>query len=106
MKNDKELATSSEKMETISCAEYETMQTQIQWLMKQLRLFRQKLLNETEVYANQTAKGDDGSVVVAAHKRYRKHEYTLDELSENDCGEDLQKSELYPRQFCHTRGCA
>ena len=34
-------------------------------------------------YADQTAKEDANSVAVAAHKRHRKHEYTLDELPEN-----------------------
>ena len=47
--------------------------------MEQLSL----LFNEAEVYADQTAKEDDSSVAVAAHKRHRKHEYTLDELPEN-----------------------
>lgn len=47
--------------------------------MEQLSL----LFNEAEVYADQTAKEDDSSVVVAAHKRHTKHEYTLDELPEN-----------------------
>lgn len=41
------------------------------------------LFNEAEVYADQTAKEDDSSVAVAAHKRHRRHEYTLDELPEN-----------------------
>lgn len=41
------------------------------------------LFNETEVYADQAAKEDDSSVTVAAHKRHKKHEYTLDELPEN-----------------------
>ena len=47
--------------------------------MEQLSL----LFNEAEVYADQTAKEDDSSVAVAAHKRHKKHEYTLDELPEN-----------------------
>ena len=89
-------------MVTISRAEYENMQAQIQWLMEQLRLSRQKqfgassertsedameqlslLFNEAEVYADQGGKEEDGSVAVAAHKRHKKHEYTLDELPEN-----------------------
>ena len=91
-----------EEMVTISRAEYENMQAQIQWLMEQLRLSRQKrfgassertsedameqlslLFNEAEVYADQATKEADNSVVVAAHKRHKKHEYTLDELPEN-----------------------
>ena len=47
--------------------------------MEQLSL----LFNEAEVYADQEAKEEDGSVAVAAHKRHKKHEYTLDELPEN-----------------------
>ena len=47
--------------------------------MEQLSL----LFNEAEVYADQAAKEDDSSVAVAAHKRHKKHEYTLDELPEN-----------------------
>ena len=102
MKNDSKQTTSSEEMVTISRTEYENMQAQIQWLMEQLRLSRQKrfgassehtseeameqlslLFNEAEVYADQAAKEDDSSVVVAAHKRHKKHEYTLDEMPEN-----------------------
>ena len=102
MKNEKKQLTNAEEMVTISRAEYENMQAQIQWLMEQLRLSRQKrfgasseqtsedameqlslLFNEAEVYADQTTKEDDSSVAVAAHKRHRKHEYTLDELPEN-----------------------
>ena len=94
---------------TIPRAEYEQMQGQISVLEKQvellteaLRLSRQKrfgsssertsedameqlslLFNEAEVYADQVAKEDNGSVTVAAHKRHKKHEYTLDHLPEN-----------------------
>lgn len=69
-----------EEMVTISRTEYENMQAQLQWLMEQLRLSRQKqfgvssertsedameqlslLFNEAEVYADQAAKEDDGS---------------------------------------------
>ena len=41
------------------------------------------LFNEAEVYADKAAEADDGSVAVAAHKRHKKHEYTLDHLPEN-----------------------
>ena len=47
--------------------------------MEQLSL----LFNEVEVYADQAVKEDDSSVTVAAHKRHKKHEYTLDHLPEN-----------------------
>ena len=42
MRNDKEQTMSGEEMVTISRAEYENIQGQIQWLMEQLRLSRQK----------------------------------------------------------------
>ena len=112
MRNDKEKVTGSEEMVTISRAEYEEFQgqkerisaleQQIALLTEAIRLSRQKrfgasserssedtmeqlslLFNEAEVYADQTAKEDDNRVTVAAHKRHRKHEYTLDELPEN-----------------------
>ena len=42
------------------------------------------LFNEVEVYADQAVRETaDDSVVVAAHKRHKKHGYTLDELPEN-----------------------
>ncbi len=111
MRNDKEKVTGSEEMVTISRAEYEEFQgqrerisaleQQIALLTEAIRLSRQKrfgasserssedtmeqlslLFNEAEVYADQTAKEDDNRVTVAAHKRHRKHEYTLDELPE------------------------
>ncbi len=97
---------------TISRAEYEELQgqkerisaleQQVALLTEALRLSRQKrfgassertsedameqlslLFNEAEVYADQAVEGDDGSVAVVAHKRHKKHEYTLDELPEN-----------------------
>jgi len=102
MKNDVKQVNSAEETVTISRAEYESMQAQIQWLMEQLRLSRQKrfgasseqtsedsmeqlslLFNEAEVYADQGARETEDSVVVAAHKRHKKHEYTLDELPED-----------------------
>ena len=78
------------------------LEQQVELLTEAIRLARQKrfgassehtsedameqlslLFNEAEVYADQTAKEDDNSVAVAAHKRHKKHEYTLDELPEN-----------------------
>ena len=41
------------------------------------------LFNEAEVYADKAADVDGGSVAVAAHKRRKKHEYTLDHLPED-----------------------
>ena len=103
--------TRNAEMVTIPRTEYEQFQTQIarisslekqiELLTEALRLSRQKrfgasserssesameqlslLFNEAEVYADQAAKEDD-SVTVAAHKRHKKHEYTLDHLPEN-----------------------
>ena len=94
---------------TVSRAEYEQMRGQIfvlekqaEFLMKQLRLSQQKrfgassektdddgfeqlslLFNEAEACVDQAEAEEDGSVSVAAHKRRRKHEYTLDHLPEN-----------------------
>ena len=112
MKKDDNIAASNAGSVTIPRAEYEQYQAQgerisalekqIEFLTEALRLSRQKrfgasserssedameqlslLFNEAEVYADQAAKEDDGSVVVAAHKRHKKHEYTLDHLPEN-----------------------
>ena len=97
---------------TIPCAEYELLQAQskrisalekeVELLTEALRLSRHKrfgaaseraseevmdqlslLFNEAEVYADQAVEEDDGSVAVAAHKRHKKHEYTLNHLPEN-----------------------
>ena len=102
MKKHEKQIKSTEETVTIPRAEYENMQAQIQWLMEQLRLSRQKrfgmtsehtsedvmeqlslLFNEAEVYADQGAQEDDSRVVVASHKRHKKHEYTLGELPED-----------------------
>ncbi len=100
---------SAEEMVTISRAEYEAqkeriakLEHQVELLTEAIRLARQKrfgasseqtledgmeqlslLFNEAEVYADQEAKDAEDSVVVAAHKRHKKHEYTLDELPED-----------------------
>ena len=104
--------TRSAETVTISRAEYELFQAQserisalekqVELLTEALRLSRQKrfdassertseenmeqlslLFNEAEVYADKTEEAEDGSVAVAAHKRHKKHEYTLDHLPEN-----------------------
>ena len=78
------------------------LEKQVELLTETLRLSRQKrfgassertsedameqlslLFNEAEVYVGQGAKEDVGSVAVAAHKRHKKHEYTMDHLPEN-----------------------
>ena len=97
---------------TIPCAECELLQAQserisalekqVELLTQALRLSRHKrfgasseraseevmdqlslLFNEAEVYADKAADVDGGSVAVAAHKRRKKHEYTLDHLPED-----------------------
>ena len=102
MKKHEKQIKSTEETVTIPRAEYENMQAQIQWLMEQLRLSRQKrfgmtsehtsedvmeqlslLFNEAVVYADKGVQEDDSIVVVASHKRHKKHEYTLDELPED-----------------------
>ncbi len=95
---------------TISRAEYERLQAQskrvselesrVDLLMEALRLARHKqfgassekseeplmeqlsfLFNEAEVFAEEKAE-EEAVTVVAAHKRHRKHEYTLDQIPE------------------------
>ena len=95
---------------TISRAEYEEFQAQrkkiselesrVDMLMEALRLARHKqfgasseksedtlveqlsfLFNEAEVFAETKAE-EDSAVVVAAHKRHKKHEYALDTIPE------------------------
>ena len=101
---------SNVEMVTISRAEYENLQAQskrvselesrVDLLMEALRLARHKrfgasseksedslveqlsfLFNEAEVFA--AAKDEEDATVVAAHKRHKKHEYTLDVIPED-----------------------
>lgn len=96
---------------TISREEYEKFQAQserisklekqVEVLMEALRLARHKqfgassekseeplmeqlsfLFNEAEVYADAKVKEEAEAVVVAAHKRHKKHEYALDTIPE------------------------
>ena len=112
MESKKEQRTSGEEMVTISRAEYEeyqgqnerisALEQQVELLTEAIRLSRQKrfgtssehtseeamdqlslLFNEAEVCGDQAAKEENDSVAVAAHKRHKTHEYTLDELPEN-----------------------
>ena len=107
-KND--FQTSNAEMVTISRAEYEKLQAQskrvselenrVDVLMEALRLARHKqfgasseksddtlmeqlsfLFDEAEVYSA-ADKEDENVTVVAAHKRHKKHEYTLDSIPE------------------------
>ena len=107
-KND--FQTSNAEMVTISRAEYEKLQAQskrvselesrVDVLMEALRLARHKqfgasseksndtlmeqlsfLFNEAEVFSA-ADKEEENATVVAAHKRHKKHEYTLDNIPE------------------------
>ena len=103
--------TSNAEMVTISRAEYEKLQAQskrvselesrVDVLMEALRLARHKqfgtssekseetlmeqlsfLFNEAEVFSAADKEEAENVTVVAAHKRHKKHEYTLDNIPE------------------------
>ena len=111
MKSTKEMQTSNAEMVTISRAEYEEFQAQrkkiselesrVDLLMEALRLARHKqfgasseksedalmeqlsfLFNEAEVFSAGEKEEAENVTVVAAHKRHKKHEYTLDNIPE------------------------
>ena len=120
MKKTNIIGTSTGETVTISRAEYEKLQAQseriselenrVELLMEALRLARHKqfgasseksddavveqlsfLFNEVEVYADTEEKAEDEAVtVVAAHKRHRKHEYTLDNIPEGTPTEQVE----------------
>ena len=104
--------TSNAEMVTISRAEYEKLQAQskriselesrVDVLMEALRLARHKqfgtssekcedalmeqlsfLFNEAEVFSAAEKEAETDATVVAAHKRHKKHEYTLDNIPED-----------------------
>ena len=104
--------TSNAEMVTISRAEYEEFQAQskriselesrVDVLMEALRLARHKqfgasseksedslveqlsfLFNEAEVFSAADKEEAENVTVVAAHKRHKKHEYTLDSIPED-----------------------
>ena len=108
MKKTDNFQTSNGEMVTISRAEYEKLQAQskriselesrVDLLMEALRLARHKqfgasseksedtlmeqlsfLFNEAEVFSA-AQKEEENVTVVAAHKRHKKHEYTLDNI--------------------------
>lgn len=107
MKKTDMIETSNTETVTISRAEYESqkehiaeLEQQVAVLMEALRLVRHKqfgasseksgkevegqlslLFNEAEVAADEKAE-DESVTVVAAHKRHKKHEYTLDTIPE------------------------
>ena len=110
MKNINSLQTGSPETVTISKAEYEKLQAQskrvseleshVEMLMEALRLARHKrfgasseksedtlceqlsfLFNEAEVFAE--ADDKEAVTAVAAHKRHKRHEYTLDKIPED-----------------------
>ena len=111
MKKAENYQTSNAEMVTISRAEYEKLQAQskriselesrVDLLMEALRLARHKqfgasseksedtlseqlsfLFNEAEVFVEEKKAEADDVTVVAAHKRHKKHEYTLDSIPE------------------------
>ena len=104
--------TSNAEMVTISRAEYEELQAQskrvselesrVDLLMEALRLAQHKrfgassekseetlteqlsfLFNEAEVFSAAEKEAEENVTVVAAHKRHKKHEYTLDNIPED-----------------------
>ena len=112
MKKTDNFQTSNAEMVTISRAEYEKLQAQskrvselesrVDVLMEALRLARHKqfgassekseetfmeqlsfLFNEAEVFSAAEKEAEENVTVVAAHKRHRKHEYTLDSIPED-----------------------
>ncbi len=111
MRSRNETQTSNAEMITISRAEYEEFQAQrkkiselesrVDLLMEALRLARHKqfgasseksedtlveqlsfLFNEAEVFSAAEKEEAENVTVVAAHKRHKKHEYTLDAIPE------------------------
>ena len=109
MKKADNFQTSTGEMVTISRAEYEELQAQrkkiselesrVEVLMEALRLARHKqfgasseksedtlteqlsfLFNEAEVFVEEKKAEAENVTVVAAHKRHKKHEYTLDSI--------------------------
>ena len=112
MKKTDNYQTSNAEMVTISRAEYEKLQAQskrvselesrVDLLMEALRLARHKqfgassekseetlmeqlsfLFNEAEVFSAAEKEAEENVTVVAAHKRHKKHEYTLDNIPED-----------------------
>ena len=111
MKKTEITETSNAEMVTISRAEYEKLQAQskrvsglesrVDLLMEALRLARHKqfgasseksedtlmeqlsfLFNEAEVFSAAEKEETENVTVVTAHKRHKKHEYTLDNILE------------------------
>ena len=67
------------------------LEQQVELLTEAIRLAQRKRFGASSEHSSEEAmeqlslpaKEDDSSVAVAAHKRHRRHEYTLDELPEN-----------------------
>ena len=112
MKKTDNYQTSNAEMVTISRAEYEKLQAQskrvselesrVDLLMEALRLAQHKqfgasseksedtlmeqlsfLFNEAEVFSATEKEAEENVTIVAAHKRHKKHEYTLDNIPED-----------------------
>ena len=120
MKNGSKIETSNAETVTISRAEYERLQAQserisaleqqVALLTEAIRLSRQKqfgaaserinedameqlsfLFNEAEVYLDhEVKKAAEEGVLVSAHKRHKKHEYTLDKIPEGTSIEQVE----------------
>jgi len=120
MKSEKKIETSNAETVTISRVEYERLQAQserisaleqqVALLTEAIRLSRQRqfgasserlnddameqlsfLFNEAEVYADhEVKKTAEEGVLVAAHKRHKKHEYTLDKIPEGTAVEQVE----------------
>ena len=117
------------EMVTISRAEYEEFQAQrkkiselesrVDLLMEALRLARHKqfgasseksedtlmeqlsfLFNEAEAFCAAEKEAEENATVVAAHKRHKKHEYTLDNIPE-----DMPKERMEHRLEGETLVC-
>lgn len=112
MKTETKIETSNAETVTISRAEYEKLQAQserisaleqqVELLTEAIRLSRHKqfgsvserinddameqlsfLFNEAEVYADHEAKkAAEEGILVSAHKRHKKHEYTMEKIPE------------------------
>ena len=135
MKKTENYQTSNAEMVTISRAEYEKLQAQskriselesrVDLLMEALRLARHKqfgasseksedtlmeqlsfLFNEAEVFSAADKEEAENVTVVAAHKRRKKHEYTLDSIPEGMATKQvehrLEGEDLVCPQCCDT----
>ena len=87
MKKTDNIGTSNAEIVTISRAEYEKLQAQSKRISEKsedtLTGQLSFLFNEAEVFSAADKEEVENVTVVAAHKRYKKHEYTLDNIPED-----------------------